>query len=242
MEKKTMRTVSLTWNPFFPLTRMPCRRPFEVDLSGFNMDLSSLSGLSSGLNVEMPDMPDMSALAGNINLDESSMPDLSKLIKLDDLDLDLSHMIDPEEILKNLPADQVPDMSQALKSVKFDFTEEKVTALLKEVLTGYQESIKDKPEADMDKMQAALKQYLTSKEMNERLCKDLQELVKNNVNVDMSSEKLIAVAVGLMNQYREYAKANGITQTDVASILAFLSQGKSSSRSKRKQRIWLKTA
>lgn len=209
----------------FSINADALQEAFQVDLSGFNMDLSSLSGLSSGLNVEMPDMPDMSALAGNINLDESSMPDLSKLIKLDDLDLDLSHMIDPEEILKNLPADQVPDMSQALKSVKFDFTEEKVTALLKAVLTGYQESIKDKPEADMDKMQAALKQYLTSKEMNERLCKDLQELVKNNVNVDMSSEKLIAVAVGLMNQYQEYAKANGITQTDVASILAFLSQG-----------------
>ena len=209
----------------FSINADALQEAFQVDLSGFNMDLSSLSGLSSGLNVEMPDMPDMSALAGNINLDESSMPDLSKLIKLDYLDLDLSHMIDPEEILKNLPADQVPDMSQALKSVKFDFTEEKVTALLKEVLTGYQESIKDKPEADMDKMQAALKQYLTSKEMNERLCKDLQELVKNNVNVDMSSEKLIAVAVGLMNQYQEYAKANGITQTDVASILAFLSQG-----------------
>ena len=209
----------------FSINADALQEAFQVDLSGFNMDLSSLSGLSSGLNVEMPDMPDMSALAGNINLDESSMPDLSKLIKLDDLDLDLSHMIDPEEILKNLPADQVPDMSQALKSVKFDFTEEKVTALLKEVLTGYQESIKDKPEADMDKMQAALKQYLTSKEMNERLCKDLQELVKNNVNVDMSSEKLIAVAVGLMNQYQEYAKANGITQTDVVSILAFLSQG-----------------
>ena len=209
----------------FSINADALQEAFQVDLSGFNMDLSSLSGLSSGLNVEMPDMPDMSALAGNINLDESSMPDLSKLIKLDDLDLDLSHMIDPEEILKNLPADQVPDMSQALKSVKFDFTEEKVTALLKEVLTGYQESIKDKPEADMDKMQAALKQYLTSKEMNERLCKDLQEMVKNNVNVDMSSEKLIAVAVGLMNQYQEYAKANGITQTDVASILAFLSQG-----------------
>lgn len=209
----------------FSINADALQEAFQIDLSGFNMDLSSLSGLSSGLNVEMPDMPDMSALAGNINLDESSMPDLSKLIKLDDLDLDLSHMIDPEEILKSLPEDQISDMSQALKSVKFDFTEEKVTALLKDVLTGYQESIKDKPEADMDKMQAALKQYLTSKEMNERLCKDLQELVKNNVNVDMSSEKLIAVAVGLMNQYQEYAKANGITQTDVTSILAFLSQG-----------------
>lgn len=208
----------------FSINADALQEAFQIDLSGFNMDLSSLSGLSSGVNVEMPDMPDMSALAGNIKLDESSMPDLSKLIKLDDLDLDLSHMIDPEEILKSLPEDQVPDMSQALKSVKFDFTEEKVTALLKDVLTGYQESIKDKPEADMNKMQAALKQYLTSKEMNERLCKDLQELVKNNVNVDVSSEKLIAVAVGLMNQYQEYAKANGITQTDVTSILAFLSQ------------------
>lgn len=208
----------------FSINADALQEAFQIDLSGFNMDLSSLSGLSSGLNVEMPDMPDMSALAGNINLDKSSMPDLSKLIKLDDLDLDLSHMIDPEEILKSLPEDQVPDMSQALKSVKFDFTEEKVTALLKDVLTGYQESIKDKPEADMNKMQAALKQYLTSKEMNERLCKDLQELVKNNVNVDVSSEKLIAVAVGLMNQYQEYAKANNITQTDVTSILAFLSQ------------------
>lgn len=87
-------------------------------------------------------MPDMSALAGNINLDESSMPDLSKLIKLDDLDLDLSHMIDPEEILKNLPADQVPDMSQALKSVKFDFTEEKVTALLKMFLQAIRKVLK----------------------------------------------------------------------------------------------------
>ena len=53
------------------------------------------------------------------------------------------------------------------------------------------------------------------------------------MNVDMSSEKLIAVAVGLMNQYQEYAKANGITQTDVASILAFLSRAEISSRSKR---------
>ena len=208
----------------FSINADALQEAFQIDLSGFNMDLSSLSGLSSGLNVEMPDMSDMSALAGNINLDESSMPDLSKLIKLDDLDLDLSHMIDPEEILKSLPEDQVPDMSQALKSVKFDFTEEKVTALLKDVLTGYQESIKNKPEADMNKMQAALKQYLTSREMNERLCKDLQELVKNNVNVNVSSEKLIAVAVGLMNQYQAYAKANGITQTDVTSILAFLSQ------------------
>ena len=205
----------------FSINSDALQEAFKVDLSGYNMDLSSLSGLSSGMNV---DMPDLSGLAGNVNLDESAMPDLSGLIKMDDLNLDLSDVVDPEEILESLPKDQVPDMSQALQSVKFDFTEEKISALLKDVLAGYQESIKDKPESDPDKMQAALQQYLTSKEMNERLCRDLQELVKNNVKVDVSSEKVIAVAAKLVNQYQEYAKANNITQTDAASILAFLSQ------------------
>ena len=206
----------------FSINADALQEAFQIDMSGFNMDLSSLSGLSSGLNL---DMPDVSGVMGNLKLDESAMPDLSNLIKMDDLDLDLSDLIDPEEILKSVPADQMPDMSQALKSVKFDFSEEKVNTLLKDVLTGYQESIKDKPESDPNKVQAALQQYLTSKELNERLCKDLQELVKNNVNVDVSSEKVIALAVKLMNQYQEYAKANGITQTDAASVLAFLSQG-----------------
>lgn len=205
----------------FSINADALQEAFQVDLSGFNMDLSSLSSLSSGMNV---DMPDLSGMAGNINLDASTMPDLSGLIKMDDLNLDLSDVIDPDEILKSLPADQVPDMSQALQSVKFDFTEEKISALLKDVLAGYQESIKDKPESDPNKMQAALQQYLTSKEMNDRLCKDLQELVKNNVKVDVSSEKVIVVAAKLVNQYQDYAKANNITQTDAASILAFLSQ------------------
>ena len=205
----------------FSINADALQEAFKVDLSGYNMDLSSLSGLSSGINVNMPDLSDM---AGNINLDESAMPDLSGLIKMDDLNLDFSDVVDPEEILKSLPSDQVPDMSQALQSVKFDFTEEKISALLKDVLAGYQESIKDKPESDPDKMKAALLQYLTSREMNDRLCKDLQELVKNNVKVDVSSEKMLAVAAKLANQYQEYARANNITQTDVASILAFLSQ------------------
>lgn len=211
----------LDMESLFSIDADALQEAFKVDLSGFNMDLSSLSGLSLGMNV---DMPDLSGMAGNVNLDESAVPDLSGLIKMDDLNLDLSDVVDPEKILKSLPKDQVPDMSQALQSVKFDFTEEKISALLKDVLAGYQESIKDKPESDPNKMQAALQQYLSSQEMNDRLCKDLQELVKDNVKVDVSSEKVIAVAAKLVNQYQEYAKENNITQTDVASILAFLSQ------------------
>ncbi len=98
LEKEDNENSKFDMESLFSINADALQEAFQVDLSGFNMDLSRSFGVCPpGLNVEMPDMPDMSALAGNINLDESSMPDLSKLIKLVDLDLDLSHMIDPEE-------------------------------------------------------------------------------------------------------------------------------------------------
>lgn len=42
---------------------------------------------------------------------------------------------------------------------------------------------------------------------------DIRELVKNNIQVDVSSERLIAAATRLMNQYQDYVKKNDITET-----------------------------
>lgn len=200
----------------FSINEDAIQEAFQIDESAFNMDLSSMA--LSGMSMDMPD------LSGSMDFSGSSMPDFSSLISFGDLNLDLSDAIDPEEILKELPADQVPDMSEALKSVKFDFTEEKATALLKDVLEGYQESIQDKPEADLSKMQSAIQQFLSSSEVNDRLSADIEQLVNDNIKVDVSTEKMIAAAVKLMNQYQEYARANGIEKADAASILGFLSQ------------------
>ena len=200
----------------FSINEDAIQEAFQIDESAFNMDLSGMA--LSGMSMDMPD------LSGSMDFSESSMPDFSSLISFGDLNLDLSDAIDPEEILKELPADQVPDMSEALKSVKFDFTEEKATALLKDVLEGYQESIQDKPEADLSKMQSAIQQFLSSSEVNDRLSADIEQLVTDNIKVDVSTEKMIAAAVKLMNQYQEYARANGIEKADAASILGFLSQ------------------
>ena len=200
----------------FGINEDALKEAFQIDESAFNMDLSSMA--LSGMSMDMPDLSESMDFSG------SSMPDFSSLISFGDLNLDLSDAIDPEEILKELPADQVPDMSEALKSVKFDFTEEKATALLKDVLEGYQESIQDKPEADLSKMQSAIQQFLSSSEVNDRLSADIEQLVNDNIKVDVSTEKMIAAAVKLMNQYQEYARANGIEKADAASILGFLSQ------------------
>lgn len=200
----------------FGINEDALKEAFQIDESAFNMDLSGMA--LSGMSMDMPDLSESMDFSG------SSMPDFSSLISFGDLNLDLSDAIDPEEILKELPADQVPDMSEALKSVKFDFTEEKATALLKDVLKGYQESIQDKPEADLSKMQSAIQQFLSSSEVNDRLSADIEQLVNDNIKVDVSTEKMIAAAVKLMNQYQEYARANGIEKADAASILGFLSQ------------------
>lgn len=200
----------------FSINEDAIQEAFQIDESAFNMDLSGMD--LSGMSMDMPD------LSGSMDFSGSSVPDFSSLISFRDLNLDLSDAIDPEEILKELPADQVPDMSEALKSVKFDFTEEKATALLKDVLEGYQESIQDKPEADLSKMQSAIQQFLSSSEVNDRLSADIEQLVNDNIKVDVSTEKMIAAAVKLMNQYQEYARANGIEKADAASILGFLSQ------------------
>ncbi len=200
----------------FSINEDALKEAFKIDESVFNVDLSGLSNLT-GMNVDMPDLSD------SMNFDTSSL-DFSKMINLDNLDLNLSDAIDPEKIMKNIPQDQLPDMKTALSQVKFNYDQEKLTALLKELFQGYMDSIKDKPEADAAKLQAALKAYLTSEEVTSRLTADIRELVKNNIKVDVSSEKLIAAAVELMNQYQEYARANGIEKADPESIIAFLSQ------------------
>lgn len=190
------------------------REAFKIDESAFSIDLSSLSGIGG----EMPD------LSGSLNLDPSSMPDLSNLIKMDNLNLDFSDLMDGDKLIESIPADQVPDLADALSEVRFSFTENQITGLMQGLLVGYQESIKDKPEADPSKLQSAFSQYLSSEEVNKRLTSDIQELIKNNLKVEVSSEKLIQAAVRLMNQYQEFAKANGIEKADAESVLAFLSQ------------------
>ena len=190
------------------------QQAFQFDESALSLDLSGLSGG----NMKMPD------LSRSMQLDADDLPDFSKMLDLSALDLDLSDVLKPEDLAANIPAAPKLNLMDMVSQMKFNFTEEGMQSLLAELLQGYQESIKDKPEADSEKMRAAIRQYLTSEEVTSRVVNDIRELVKNNIQVDVSSERLIAAATRLMNQYQEFAKANGIEKADAESVLAFLSQ------------------
>ncbi|MDD6325700.1 MAG: ATP-binding cassette domain-containing protein [Lachnospiraceae bacterium] len=192
------------------------QQAFQFDESALSLDLSGLSGLS-GSSMKMPD------LSKSMQMDAGDLPDFSKMLDLSALDLDLSDVLKPEDLAANIPAAPELNLMDMVSQMKFHFTEEGMQSLLTELLKGYQESIKDKPEADAEKMKAAIRQYLTSEEVTNRVTNDIRDLVKNNIQVDVSSERLIAAAVRLMNQYQDYVKKNEITETGTASILAFLS-------------------
>lgn len=191
------------------------QQAFQFDESALSLDLSGLSGLS-GSSMKMSD------LSESMQMDAGDMPDFSKMLDLSSLDLDLSDVLKPEDLAASIPAAPELDLMDMVSQMKFNFTEESMQSLLTELLQGYQESIKDKPESDLPNMAAAIRQYLTSEEVTDRVTEDIRNLVKDNIQVDVSSEQLIAAAVRLMNQYQDYVKKNDITETGTASILKFL--------------------
>ena len=192
------------------------RQAFQFDESALSLDLSGLSGG----NMKMPDLSRRTCSS-----DADDLPDFSKMLDLSALDLDLSDGAEAGRPRRRIFRRAAPKLNlmDMVSQMKFNFTEEGMQSLLTELLQGYQESIKDKPEADSEKMRAAIRQYLTSEEVTSRVVNDIRELVKNNIQVDVSSERLIAAATRLMNQYQDYVKKNDITETGAASILAFLS-------------------
>ena len=150
------------------------QQAFQFDESVLSLDLSGLSGG----NMKMPD------LSRSMQLDADDLPDFSKMLDLSALDL--SDVLKPEDLAANIPAAPKLNLMDMVSQMKFNFTEEGMQSLLTELLQGYQESIKDKPEADSEKMRAAIRQYLTSEEVTSRVVNDIRELVKNNIQVDVS--------------------------------------------------------
>lgn len=202
----------LDMESLFKINTDAIREAFQIDESAFQFDMSQLADLGSGIN--MPDLSEGMDMA-------ASMPDFSKLFDLKDLDF--SNMPDAKEIEKNLPDTGNVDMKEILKQINISVSQEDVEQLFSGILQGYLESIKDKPEADFSKLQDGIMQYLTSEEVTQKLRADIEELVRNNIKVSLPQERLLAEATQLMNQYLEYAKENNIKETNVQSILAFLS-------------------
>lgn len=74
----------------------------------------------------------------------------------------------------------VLDLNTVLSQINFSLSENEIQTLLKDLLGGYEDYIKNHPEADLNQIGKNMTQYLQSKEASELLKKAIEEIIKEN--------------------------------------------------------------
>lgn len=186
---------------------------FGMDESMFQFDMSGLNMANMSL-----DIPDFSK---NFRFD-GAMPDLSQSLDTDLLGLDLAGAMDSDKMAAELPKDFSLDMGELMKSLKFSVSPEDMQKIAANILEGYQESTKDRPEADYSNLRNDFTKYLFSQETQKRLAEDITELMKNGIEISITNEQLLGVAGSLVAGYQEYLEEKGIKEPSAESVLAYL--------------------
>lgn len=186
---------------------------FGMDESMFQFDMSGLNMANMSL-----DIPDFSK---NFRFD-GAMPDLSQSLDTDLLGLDLAGAMDSDKMAAELPKDFSLDMGELMKSLKFSVSPEDMQKIAANILEGYQESTKDRPEADYSNLRNDFTKYLFSQETQKRLTEDITELMKNGIEISITNEQLLGLAGSLVAGYQEYLEEKGIKEPSAESVLAYL--------------------
>lgn len=131
---------------------------------------------------------------------------------------DISSMFDIDSIMGNM--DMSNDMWDSSDFGGFSMDMPEISS--EDLLKFYQDGIDEATKESINKMFEGLKKYILSDEVSSKLSKDIGELIKNSIKVNISDEDVLKVAGTLKDKYVEYAKVNGIENTDIDSVYTFL--------------------
>lgn len=118
---------------------------------------------------------------------------------------DLSGLID-ENSLPEL------DLNDILNEIDFTITDKDTQKIIKELLEGYEEYVKNNPDSDVNKVSKGLSEYLSSSEANDIINKRLNETIENGGSI--SNEEMQNIFSEVLDGYSEYAKDNDLSTSD----------------------------
>ena len=173
---------------------------FQVDESMFNVDLSGLS---------------------NMNLDTSALSEAFSLDTEDMEDLNLSDLIDLEELLPELAQEYLPEIQEIGQRVDLSFSDEEARTMFQNLIQGFQESLSGSG-INVTGLATGFSDYLMTEDAQQRLSSSIEELIRSSIDINLSYGQLLGIAGSLFSGYQEYAEANEITDSTAASILAYL--------------------
>lgn len=111
----------------------------------------------------------------------------------------------------SLPALNINDI---LSKIQFSMSQEDIKNIMIELIKGYEEYIKSKPEANISQISKQLTEYLQSKEANELINKKIQEYIKENGSLTITQKQLEELMKEILAGYQKYVNDNGLVSVE----------------------------
>lgn len=149
--------------------------------------------------------------------------DMNSLIDIDTNAIKSAFKVDQSKIkvdfgnLNNvLKQNSLPalDMNDILSKIEFSMSQEDIKNIIIDFAKGYEEYIKNNPEANISQIGKQLTEYLKSKEANELINKKILEFIKENGSLNITQKQLEELMTEILNGYQKYVNDNKLVSIE----------------------------
>ena len=191
-----------------PHTNVFTDEPFGEESGESDFDMESLFSIDEDALEEMFSFDENDMTEGlSDSFDMSDMGDMDMDMSMDDIDMgdvDLSGMINPDELQLELPEFPQLNLADLIGSIDFHVSEESVNALIGGILEGWQEYMAAHPDADYSGLGDSFLAFLQTEEGKQILNENLQAILDANGVAAPSNDQIGALMSGLMAGFWDY--------------------------------------
>ena len=192
----------------------------DPDVNVFTGEAFGAEDTSEGFDMNSLFTIDAEALQNAFRFDESVLTEamaglnFSDSMSLDPGSLDLSGMIDLEDIQISMPDMPQLSLSDFLDGLEVTITADQLSSLASGLLEGYQEYAKENPQADYSGLGDAVMNYLRTDEAKTILTDNIREIIEAGGGIAVSADELEELVKNVMSGYQQFASENGYTDPD----------------------------
>ena len=161
---------------------------------------------------------DEDAIQEAFGFDESALTegmsdafDFSGAMSADGSTLDLSGLMNMEDISLTLPEMPELNMQDIMSGIRLEVSAEELAQIASDLLQGYQGYAAQNPAADYSGLGEDFLDYLGTDEAKQILSRNITEIIQSSGTVTVSNEQLQQLVREVMAGYQQYAASNGYT-------------------------------
>lgn len=129
-------------------------------------------------------------------------------------DLDLSNMVQLEDIKLDLPDAPQVGLDELIGSIKLNVSAEEMGQMVTGLLEGYQDYIKAHPEADYSTLGENFLAYLNTEEAQDILIRNVKDIIQTNGNITVLPDQIKGFLQEILQGYEDYVTDQGYTDSE----------------------------